>query len=113
MNFTSRCLPTNSSVRVNVRNESSMSSIEKIDLQRETSSVTEDWKNWVLANVNDHVVRISVMTRDFHWHRHSNSDEVLLPLAGSLIVDFEDQSMTVDAGEFVLVPRNVLHRTRP
>ena len=85
----------------------------KVNLQREASSVTEDWKNWVLAAVNDHVVRISVMTRDFHWHRHSNSDEVLMPLEGSLIVDFKEQSMTVDQGEFVLVPRNVLHRTRP
>lgn len=90
-----------------------MSSIAKINLQSEASSVEEDWRNWVLAKVNDHVVRISVMTRDFHWHRHSNSDEVLLPLEGSLIVDFEDDSMTVHAGEFVLVPRNVLHRTRP
>ena len=90
-----------------------MNSIAKVDLQREASSVTDDWKNWVLANVNDHVVRISVMTRDFHWHGHSNSDEVLLPLEGSLIVDFEDHSLAVDAGEFVLVPRNVRHRTRP
>ena len=90
-----------------------MPSIAKTDLKREASSVTDDWKNWVLAAVNDHVVRISVMTRDFHWHRHSNSDEVLLPLEGSLIVDFEDQSMTVNAGEFVRVPRNTLHRTRP
>lgn len=90
-----------------------MSNIAKINLQREASSIEEDWKNWVLANVNDHVVRISVMTRDFHWHRHSNSDEVLMPLEGSLIVDFEDQTMTVEPGEFVRVPRNVLHRTRP
>jgi len=90
-----------------------MSSIAKVDLRSEASGVSEDWKNWVLADVNDHVVRISVMTRDFHWHRHSNSDEVLLPLEGSLIVDFEDQTMTVAVGEFVRVPRNVLHRTRP
>jgi mannose-6-phosphate isomerase-like protein (cupin superfamily) len=88
-------------------------SIAKIDIQRETSAVTEDWKNWVLASVNDHVVRISVMTRDFHWHKHSNSDEVLMPLEGGLIVDFEDQSMIVDVGQFVRVPRDVLHRTRP
>jgi mannose-6-phosphate isomerase-like protein (cupin superfamily) len=90
-----------------------MSSIAKIDLHREATSATGDWKNWVLTNVNDHVVRLSVMTRDFHWHRHTNSDEVLMPVEGSLIVDFEDQTMTVHAGEFVRVPRNVLHRTRP
>lgn len=90
-----------------------MQHIAKVDLKRAASSVTDAWKNWVLAQVNDHVVRISVMTRDFHWHRHTNSDEVLLALEGSLIVDFEDQSLTVDAGEFVRVPRNTLHRTRP
>ena len=90
-----------------------MTRIAKIDLQREAATAAGDWKNWVLAEVNDHVVRISVMTRDFHWHRHSNSDEVLLALEGGLIVDFEDQSLTLHAGEFVRVPRNVLHRTRP
>ena len=82
-----------------------MKNIAKVDLKQEASAVVDDWKNWVLAHVNDHVVRISVMTRDFHWHRHTNSDEVLLALEGSLIVDFEDQSLTVDAGQFVLVPR--------
>ena len=90
-----------------------MTGIEKIDLHRAASSVEGDWKNWVLAHVNDHVVRISVMARDFHWHRHSNSDEVLMPLEGSLIVDFEDQTVIVDTGQFVRVPQNVLHRTRP
>src|SRR3954466_13339227 len=90
-----------------------MTNITKVDLKQQASSVADDWKNWVLTNVNDHVVRISVMTRDFHWHRHTNSDEVLMPVEGSLIVDFEDQSLTVDAGQFVRVPRNVLHRTRP
>lgn len=71
-----------------------MKNIAKVDLKQEASAVVDDWKNWVLAHVNDHVVRISVMRRDFHWHSHSNSDEVLLPLEGSLIVDFEDQSVT-------------------
>ena len=87
--------------------------IAAIDPLREASRVADDWKNWVLANVNDHVVRVSVLTRAFHWHRHVNSDEVLLALEGSLIVDFEDQSLSVAAGQFVRVPRNVLHRTRP
>jgi len=87
--------------------------IATIDPLREASRVADDWKNWVLANVNDHVVRVSVLTRAFHWHRHANSDEVLLALEGSLIVDFEDQSLSVAAGQFVRVPRNVLHRTRP
>lgn len=90
-----------------------MKPIAKINLHQEASRVRTEWENWPLANVNDHVVRLSVMTRDFHWHRHADSDEVLMPVEGSLIVDFEDATLTVDVGEFVRVPRNVLHRTRP
>lgn len=90
-----------------------MKPIAKINLHQEALRVSTDWENWPLASVNDHVVRLSVMTRDFHWHRHTNSDEVLMPVEGSLIVDFEDATLTVDVGEFVRVPRNVLHRTRP
>lgn len=84
-----------------------------VDLLQQASTVTEPWKNWVLTSVNDHVVRLSVMTRDFHWHRHSDSDEVLMPVEGNLVIDFEDGSMTVSPGQFVRVPRDVLHRTRP
>ena len=90
-----------------------MSPIAKINLRQEASRVVSDWENFVLTDVNDHVVRLSVMSRDFHWHRHFNSDEILMPVEGSLIVDFEDESVTLAVGEFVRVPRNVLHRTRP
>jgi len=91
-----------------------MTAPSPIDLHRAAAGVTDvDWKNWVLTEVNDHVVRLSVMTRDFHWHRHSNSDEVLLPVEGALLVDFEDRTLTLEPGQFVRVPRNVLHRTRP
>lgn len=90
-----------------------MDAIEKINLHEHASRVVGDWGNFPLAEVNDHVVRLSVMSRDFHWHRHSDSDEVLMPVEGNLIVDFEDGSLTLAVGEFVRVPRNVLHRTRP
>jgi len=90
-----------------------MTAIAKIDMREAVSSVSADWKNWVLSEVNDHVVRISVLARDFHWHSHSNSDEVLMPVDGSLIVDFEDQTIRLDPGQFLRVPRGVLHRTRP
>jgi len=90
-----------------------MDRIEKVSLSKEASRVSGDWENWPLASVNDHVVRLSVMRRDFHWHRHTDSDEVLMPVEGALVVDFEDRTLTLEVGQCVRVPRNVLHRTRP
>ena len=67
----------------------------------------------MLANVNDHVVRISVMTQPYHWHLHPHSDEMLLVIEGGLIIEFEPGELQLSSGQMATVPRGVLHRTRP
>ena len=52
-----------------------------VTLSSEASGRVE-YENHVLANVNDHVVRISVMTHTYHWHLHPNSDETFLVIEG-------------------------------
>lgn len=47
---------------------------EIVTLSSKASSA-EQYDNHALANVNDHVVRISVMTQPYHRHFHPNSDE--------------------------------------
>lgn len=83
-----------------------------VDILEKTSGVRQDWKNFVLAEINDHVVRVSVLERDFHWHRHTNSDEAFLVLDGELLIDLEDRTETLSPGQTIVIPKNVLHRTR-
>ena len=61
---------------------------------------------------NDHVIRASVLNRDFHWHSHEDSDETFLVLEGTLELDHEGGTETLTAGELFTVPRGVKHRTR-
>ena len=63
--------------------------------------------------MNDHEVRISVMTEPYHWHRHPDSDETFLAIEGGLFIDFDDQTTELLPGQMVTVPRGVRHRTRP
>jgi mannose-6-phosphate isomerase-like protein (cupin superfamily) len=84
-----------------------------IDIRAETKDIQDDWKNFVLTEVNDHVVRVSVLDRDFHWHLHPNSDETFLVIEGELLIDLEDRSERIGAGQLFTVPRNTRHRTRP
>ena len=46
--------------------------IDPLALSRD---VTEPYRNVSLATVNDHEIRMSVMTSQFRWHRHPDSDE--------------------------------------
>lgn len=83
-----------------------------IDIKSLTDRVSNDWLNFPLTENNDHIVRASVLDRDFHWHRHENSDETFLVLEGELIIDLENRSLTLMPGQMLTVPKGVRHRTR-
>jgi mannose-6-phosphate isomerase-like protein (cupin superfamily) len=78
-----------------------------------STSVTEPYRNVSLGAVNDHEIRMSVMTEQFRWHRHPDSDETFLGVDGELIIEFPDHEVAVKPGQLVTVPAGTLHRTRP
>ncbi len=80
---------------------------------RSESSTDADYDNHPIAHVNDHVVRISVMTRPYHWHFHPNSEEAFLVLEGGLKIEFDDGALELGPGQMITVPRGVRHRTSP
>jgi mannose-6-phosphate isomerase-like protein (cupin superfamily) len=77
------------------------------------SSIHAAYDNHPIANINDHVVRISTMTEPYHWHFHPNSDETFLVIEGRLAIEFESGSLELDPGQLVTIPSGVRHRTRP
>lgn len=83
--------------------------LSAIDL---TKKINDDWKNFEVSDLNDHVIRLSVMKKDFHWHSHSNSDEFFYVVEGELFIDLEDCTEVLSPGQMITIPKNVRHRTR-
>jgi mannose-6-phosphate isomerase-like protein (cupin superfamily) len=84
--------------------------VDPLELSR---AVTEAYLNISLGAVNDHEIRLSVMTEQFRWHRHPDSDESFLGVDGGLVIEFLDREMVIAPGQMITVPAGVLHRTRP
>lgn len=76
-------------------------------------SMADDYHNSRVAQVNDHEIRMSVMRGPFRWHRHPDSDETFLAVDGGLVIEFEAGEVVLEPGQFLTVPRGLLHRTRP
>ena len=76
-------------------------------------AVTAAYENVSLGEVNDHEIRMSVMTEQFPWHRHPDSDEIFFGVDGELVIEFEDGEVVLKAGQLVTVPAGAIHRTRP
>lgn len=86
--------------------------LEKLNVDTLTKDIQDDWKNFVISEINNHVVRLSVIKRDFHWHLHHNSDEYFYVIEGKLFVDLEDRTEVLTPGQMITIPKNVNHRTR-
>jgi mannose-6-phosphate isomerase-like protein (cupin superfamily) len=75
--------------------------------------IRDSYHNSSLVSVNDHEIRMSIMTEGFAWHHHPNSDESFLVIDGELVLKFHDREVVLKPGQFLTVPRGVSHRTRP
>ena len=75
--------------------------------------ITERYHNRSLATVNDHEIRISVMTEPYRWHHHPDSDETFYCVDGELIIEFAASEVLVRPGGLITVPAGTSHRTRP
>ena len=83
-----------------------------IDIIQKAKTNTK-YTNVPVAAVNDHVVRMSVMTTPYFWQLHPDSDETFLVIEGSIFIDLEDRTVELYPNQLFTIPKNVKHRTRP
>jgi mannose-6-phosphate isomerase-like protein (cupin superfamily) len=75
--------------------------------------IVDRYHNASLASINDHEIRMSVMTEGFPWHHHPDSDETFYVIDGELVLEFRDKEVILRPGELLTVPHGTWHRTRP
>ena len=63
--------------------------------------------------VNDHGVRLSIMSDPYPWHSHPNSDETFVGVEGIVIIETKKGKYELTPGTSITIARNELHRTYP
>jgi mannose-6-phosphate isomerase-like protein (cupin superfamily) len=84
--------------------------LERMDVFALADAVTDPWHNQTLCSVDDSVVRLGVVQGEFHWHKHDDEDEFFFVVDGELVVELEDRTVELRAGQGVTVPKGVVHR---
>ncbi len=83
---------------------------EPINFDAKFRAFDERWAPKVIAEMNDYQFKVVKLGGDFVWHRHQDTDETFIVLAGALRIDFRDGAVELKAGEMFVVPRGVEHR---
>ena len=63
-----------------------------------------------IAKVNDQVVRLSYIDGEFHWHKHTNQDELFYILKGKIVIQLKNQpDISLTEGQIAVIPKGVEH----
>ncbi|MCC9138178.1 cupin domain-containing protein [Pontibacter silvestris] len=84
--------------------------IDKVNIAEKLSLFQDHWNPRIVGELNGQHVKLAKFSGPFDWHYHEQEDELFLVVKGSFDMEFRDKIITVNPGEFLIVPRGVEHR---
>lgn len=83
--------------------------MEKVNLAHKFSLFQEYWSPKIAGELNDSYLKLVKLKGEFVWHHHEAEDELFLVVKGRLVIKLRDRDISLDEGEFVIIPRGVEH----
>ena len=84
--------------------------IRKVNLQEIFSKFSDYWNPRIIGELNGQQVKAAKLKGEFVFHHHDDEDEMFLVIEGNLKIAFEDKSVDVNPGEFIIIPKGVEHK---
>ncbi|HVW72684.1 MAG TPA: cupin domain-containing protein [Rhizomicrobium sp.] len=83
----------------------------KANLDEKFALFTEHWRPKVIAALNGQEIKLIKVCGEFPWHQHGDADEFFLVWKGTFRVEFRERVVSLNPGDYIMVPRGVEHRT--
>ena len=81
----------------------------KVNLANKFALFEEYWSPKIVGALNDSYVKVVKLKGEFLWHHHQSEDELFLVVKGELLIKTRDQDISLQEGEFMVIPRGVEH----
>ena len=81
-----------------------------VNLAAKLATFTDRFSPRTVATYNGNDVMVAKLEGPFHWHKHDDTDDFFLVLAGTLDIELRDRTVTLHQGEVFVVPKGVEHR---
>jgi mannose-6-phosphate isomerase-like protein (cupin superfamily) len=83
--------------------------LTKVNLAEKFSRFRDTYSPKIAGEVNDSYIKLVKVKGEFVWHQHEEEDEMFLVMKGRLVIRLRDGDVTLEPGEFLIVPRGVEH----
>jgi mannose-6-phosphate isomerase-like protein (cupin superfamily) len=84
--------------------------MEKVNVAGKLSGFSDYFNPRIVGELNGQQVKLVKFQGEFIWHHHEREDELFYVVRGSFDMHMRDRIITVNAGEFLVMPRGVEHK---
>ncbi len=84
--------------------------MNRINLAEKLATFSGHWSPKIIAELNGQHVKLVKFQGPFVWHSHEHEDELFYVVRGSFNMEFRDRTVTLQAGDLIVVPRGTEHR---
>jgi len=83
--------------------------MDKVNLFEKFAQFSGHWQPRIVGELNGQQVKLVKFQGPFVWHQHAEEDELFLVVKGRFRMELRDREITLEEGEFLIVPRGVDH----
>jgi mannose-6-phosphate isomerase-like protein (cupin superfamily) len=84
--------------------------MEKVNLSEKLTYFSDYFNPRVVGELNGQHVKLVKFKGEFVWHHHEHEDELFYVVKGSFDMHLRDKTITVNTGEFIIMPKGVEHK---
>lgn len=84
--------------------------MEKVNVSEKLSTFNDHFNPRIVGELNGQHVKLVKFRGEFIWHHHEHEDELFFVVKGSFDMQMRDKIVTVNAGEFLIMPRGIEHK---
>lgn len=81
-----------------------------INFKEKFTLFAEYWSPKIVAQMNDYHFKIAKIQGEFVWHKHDETDETFIVIAGKMRIDLRDGTAFLQTGEMIVVPKGMEHK---
>ena len=85
---------------------------DKVNLAEKLALLDRPYVPGIVGFLNDYKLVVVKAHGDFVWHKHDDTDDFFLVVAGRLTIQLRDRDVEVGPGELFVVPRGIEHCPR-
>ena len=81
-----------------------------INIKQKFSLFSDQWSPKKIGELNGQQILLAKLKGEFVFHKHDDEDELFMVKKGTLVIEMKDKTVTINEGEFYVVPKGVEHK---